>query len=119
MRTRVLVVDDEEQVRRVARLILEGDGYDVLEAPDVASALKAVQEDDPRVIVLDYALPGHINGLELAAMVAGIAPRARILMFSAHLEDDGRFAGVDGVLNKANVDDLGRRVASLAPSVSR
>ena len=118
MRTRVLVVDDEESVRRVARMILEADGYDVVEAHDVDSALAAVRNDDPRVVVLDYALPGNVNGLELAAMISGLAPRARILMFSAYLENDGRFAGVDGVLNKANVDDLGQRVAGLAPSAS-
>ena len=55
---RVLLVDDENQLRRVMRDLLERDGYTVFEAKDGAHALEQVDTHAPDILVLDLNLPG-------------------------------------------------------------
>jgi type II secretory ATPase GspE/PulE/Tfp pilus assembly ATPase PilB-like protein/CheY-like chemotaxis protein len=55
---RVLLVDDEDQLRRVMRDLLERDGYEVIEAGDGVEALDQVDRHAPDIIVLDLNLPG-------------------------------------------------------------
>ena len=54
----VLLVDDEDQLRRVMKDLLERDGYDVFEAADGAEALQQVDKHMPDILVLDLNLPG-------------------------------------------------------------
>ena len=55
---KVLLVDDEDQLRRVMRDLLERDGYTVIEARDGVEALDQVDRHGPDIIVLDLNLPG-------------------------------------------------------------
>jgi CheY-like chemotaxis protein len=55
---KVLLVDDEDQLRRVMRDLLERDGYVVTEAADGVQALDQVDRQGPDIIVLDLNLPG-------------------------------------------------------------
>jgi len=55
---RVLLVDDEDQLRRVMRDLLEREGYVVVEAGDGVEALDQVDRHAPDIIVLDLNLPG-------------------------------------------------------------
>lgn len=54
---RVLVVDDDPQIRRALRINLTAHGYQVLLAPDGGSALRAAADGHPDVVVLDLGLP--------------------------------------------------------------
>ncbi len=54
----MLLVDDEDQLRRVMRDLLERDGYTVFEAGDGAQALEQVDMHVPDILVLDLNLPG-------------------------------------------------------------
>ena len=56
--TKVLLVDDEDQLRRVMRDLLERDGYVVTEARDGVEALDQIDRHAPDIIVLDLNLPG-------------------------------------------------------------
>lgn len=56
---RVLIVDDEPQIRRFLRASLPPHGYDCVEAEDADSALAAYVKERPDVIVLDLGLPGR------------------------------------------------------------
>jgi two-component system KDP operon response regulator KdpE len=56
-RTRILVVDDEPQIRRFLRLGLEGHGYDVLEAASAEAAMREAVGGQPDLVVLDLGLP--------------------------------------------------------------
>jgi CheY-like chemotaxis protein len=63
---RVLVVDDEESVRRFLERVLTGVGYHVATASDGPSALKMVEEQDPfDLVVVDFQMP-HMRGDEVA-----------------------------------------------------
>ena len=68
--TRVLVVDDEPQIRRALETNLVARGYDVEIAPDGESALRVAAERHPDVVVLDLGLPG-IDGIEVVRGLRG------------------------------------------------
>ena len=59
----VLVVEDNDDIRRMLRILLESEGFHVIEAASGGGALKIVKDGRPDVILMDLALPG-IDGLE-------------------------------------------------------
>ena len=70
----VLIVDDHESFRAVARALLEADGFDVVgEAADGASALAAVAELRPDVVLLDIHLP-DLDGFTVAQRLPADGP---------------------------------------------
>jgi DNA-binding NarL/FixJ family response regulator len=86
----VLIVDDHPSFRASARMLLESEGFEVIgEAEDGTSALRAVEELRPDVVLLDVQLP-DIDGLEVAAQLTenGSGP-AIVLTSSRDLADLG------------------------------
>jgi CheY-like chemotaxis protein len=61
---KILLVDDDELVRRVTRHFLERGGHTVTEATDGLTALAALDADSPDLVLTDIIMPG-MNGLEL------------------------------------------------------
>ncbi len=61
---RVLIVDDEPQIRRALKTALSGHGYDVAIAEDGASALVQIASFQPQIIVLDLVMPG-LSGFDV------------------------------------------------------
>jgi two-component system alkaline phosphatase synthesis response regulator PhoP len=99
---RILVVDDDDNVRRLVSAYLEREGYQVFEAADGAAALRAVELSAPDLVVLDLMLPGT-GGLQVARRISA-ARELPILMLTARGgEDDvlrGFEAGADDYLIK-------------------
>jgi DNA-binding response OmpR family regulator len=90
---RILVVDDDENLRRLTAAYLESEGYEVVEAHDGPSALTTVEEQEPDLLVLDLMLPG-LSGLEVARKVR--AGRATpILMLTARGSEEDVLRGFD------------------------
>ena len=83
----VLVVEDEPQVRRLAVHMLQGLGYETLEADNAASAL-AILQATPRIVVLftDVVLPGGKSGVELAQQALQQRPELIVLFTSGYAE---------------------------------
>jgi CheY-like chemotaxis protein len=112
----ILVVDDEAQVRTLARDILLGAGYRVLEAEDGEQALR-VAEDHPGVIhvlLTDIMMPG-INGKELADRLLIARPETKPIFMSGRaaevISDAGVLIPVDAFLAKPfTVDRLLNKV---------
>jgi two-component system CheB/CheR fusion protein len=67
-RLRVLLVEDNEDSRRMLRMLLHRDGYEVHEAEDGLSGLEVLETCQPDVAILDIGLPG-IDGYELARRI--------------------------------------------------
>lgn len=89
MSARVLVVDDEPDLRFLLRLQLESAGFEVIEAPDGRTALDMAWQAD--LIVLDIRMPG-IDGIEVMRRLP--ADHAPVIALSAH----GRTVGADAAL---------------------
>lgn len=66
MKTRVLIVDDEDYIRRLVRFVLEKEGYEVLVASSAEEGLRLLREEHPDVITVDLMMPGQ-SGLDLLA----------------------------------------------------
>jgi DNA-binding NtrC family response regulator len=100
MHSRVLVVDDDPEVRLLVRIGLERRGFQVREASNARTALAELAAPGADVIVLDHDLRDDVTGVDLAKVIAVAAPATRVILFSAYLEPDVVLPGVDAVLNK-------------------
>lgn len=105
--TRVLIVDDHAGFRATARALLEAEGFEIVgEAEDGASAIAAVRELAPDLVLLDVHLP-DMTGFAVAARVTrnGTAP-AVILTSSRDVGDFGPLvaeSGARGFIPKSNI----------------
>jgi len=78
---KVLVVDDEEGIRRTAPILLGEDGHEVRVARDVSEARKALQAEDFDVVLSDIVMPGP-SGLDLVAEIRRLQPHATIVLLT-------------------------------------
>ncbi len=85
---RVLVVDDDANVRRAFRRLLEADGHLVTEAASGREALDALAKGQFDLVITDCAMPG-MTGNELAVWIKQLAPRLPILMITTAGTDPG------------------------------
>lgn len=83
----VLVVEDEDGIREVARRVLERGGYEVLCAPGGPEALELVRERDGPIdlLITDVIMP-QMMGHELAAEIAALRPSTRIMYMSGYAQ---------------------------------
>lgn len=65
----VLLVDDEQAIRTICRVNLEGDGFSVLEAEEGSEALAQVRREHPSLVLLDVMMPG-LDGWSVAEQLS-------------------------------------------------
>jgi CheY-like chemotaxis protein len=84
----ILLVEDEENVRTLARLVLEECGYQVIEAGDGKQALEICKKGDRKIDLLmtDVVMP-QMGGRELAENLAEIDPGIKVLFTSGYTDD--------------------------------
>jgi two-component system phosphate regulon response regulator PhoB len=82
---RILLVEDEQDIRSLMALHLRREGLELVEAADGDEALRALQQGGWSVLVFDWMLPG-MNGLELIRAVRQQDPKTPILMVTAKAE---------------------------------
>lgn len=120
---RVLVVDDEAEIRAALQMVLEDAGYTVEEASNGREALAALRESiEPLVVLLDYMMPVMDGGEVLRAVRADDAGRLRrhayILLTAAHrvasLEDALASVGGWVVPKPFDIDQIVGQVARAA-----
>src|SRR5438552_9156169 len=80
----VLVVDDEKNIRRTLRMVLEGEGYQVHEAESGEDALRVAGETPPEVVLLDVRLPGMDGMATLGKILEKVAADLPVIMISGH-----------------------------------
>ncbi len=77
----ILIIDDEANLRRMLRALLEGEGYVVREAGSAEAGLEEVRCEPPEAILLDLLLPG-MSGLEALPAIGDLAPGVPVVMMS-------------------------------------
>ncbi|MBV8173521.1 MAG: response regulator [Verrucomicrobia bacterium] len=117
MSIKVLIVDDEANVRLNYRITLETEGYEVFEADSAASALQQFLEHSFAVAVLDMRMPG-MDGLELLAKMreAGITVPAMIVTAYSdvpHAVKAMKLGAIDFLQKPLRPEDLRRIVAEI------
>lgn len=102
---RILVIEDMEINRKVVRIVLKAQGYEVLEAVDANEALAILQTGLPDLILMDIALPG-ISGEDLTRQIKAKAEwcHVPIIAFTAAAmkgeREQFRNAGCDDYISK-------------------
>ena len=121
----ILLVEDEEQVRRLARRVLERAGFVVVEAGDAEAALRRANRHPGTIhlLVVDMMLPG-LSGRELAAQLAIHRPAVKVLYISGTADDAiGRHQvlapGTEFLQKPFALDQLVRKVRKVLDSPSR
>ena len=80
---KILIIDDEEQLRRLMARIIGLEGYEVAEAPDCASGMKTLRRYDPDVVLCDVKLPDG-NGVEMVGRIKEAAPATEVILLTAY-----------------------------------
>lgn len=91
----ILLVDDSGLARRGTRRVLEGAGYQVIEAEDGLSALEQYALARPDAVLLDLVMRG-MYGLEVLAKLRELDPAARVIVVSADIQTSSRDLVRDG-----------------------
>lgn len=78
---RILVIDDEDGIRRAVRTVLERAGYQVREALSGLDALRLWQEEESDLVITDIHMPG-MNGLEMIQKLHALSPHLPIIAVS-------------------------------------
>ncbi|HEY4187015.1 MAG TPA: response regulator [Polyangia bacterium] len=113
----ILVVDDNAANLKLARILLQSDGYQVTTATNAEEALRLLSTFTPRLILMDIQLPG-MDGLELTRRLKGedATKDIVILALTAYAmkgdEEKARAAGCDGYIAKPiDIDSLPQVIA--------
>jgi len=93
MSATILVIDDEQPIRRLLRNTLERAGYRVVEAMNAGDAMQVFRAEHPSAVLLDLGLPDR-DGLELVPLLRK-GGEAVILVISARDETDQKVAALD------------------------
>jgi PAS domain S-box-containing protein len=90
----ILLVEDEEPVRMLARRVLERRGYRVIEAGNGADALRLWQEHrrEIRLLLTDLVMPEGVSGHQLASQLVADEPRLKVVFTSGYSADMGEHA---------------------------
>ncbi len=97
MKASVLIIDDEENLRKLLARVVELEGYTVSQAPNVKEGVKALTKDTFQVVISDVKLPDG-NGVDLTAKIKHDFPAIEIIVLTAYgtIED-----GVKAIKNGA------------------
>jgi two-component system, OmpR family, KDP operon response regulator KdpE len=110
---RVLVVDDEPQIRRSLRVALRANGYEVAEAAAAEAALDAAATQPPELVILDLALP-DLDGVEVVRRLREWAGHVPIIVLSARGDDEAKVRALD-----AGADDYVTKPFSVTELLAR
>ncbi len=109
---RILVVDDEPQIRRIMRTTLTGAGYEVEDAKTGEEALIKVREYRPDLVLLDINMPG-MGGLA-ACRAIRVDPNVAIVMLTVHNTEAAKVEALD-----AGADDFVTKPFSMPELLAR
>ena len=103
---RVLIVEDQPDIRKLIRMTLEFEAYEIAEAADGTQGLRMVEEFKPDLMLLDVMMPGEFDGLQVCQRIKANPSLAhiKVVLLTARGQardlDDGQNVGADEYLVK-------------------
>ena len=91
---RILIVDDEDSVRKMLSQMVESMGHETIQARDGIAALELARHQPPDLILLDIDMPG-LNGLETLKRLRARDPQAIVIMISGIQEEPRALKALD------------------------
>jgi CheY-like chemotaxis protein len=98
---RILLIDDDEQVRTVICRMLEREGYEVIEAADGEEGLERFADSAPDLILTDIIMPNK-EGIETISMIKKKKPDTKIIAMSG----GGQYITVETCLETARLTEI-------------
>lgn len=80
---KILIIDDETQLRKLLARIIGLEGYEVAEATDCATGLKMLRQYNPDVVLCDVKLPDG-NGVDMVGKIKDVTPNAEVILLTAY-----------------------------------
>ena len=110
MDKKILLVDDEEGIRKVLSISLSDIGYQVFTAENGEDALKIFRTENPPIVLTDIKMPG-MDGIELLRTIKHENPDTEVIMISGHGDMDLaikslKYQAIDFVTKPINDDIL-------------
>ena len=118
MKKKILIVDDEKNIRLLLKEELMDEGYDVITAENGAAALKIIDEEKPDLVTLDIKMPGE-DGLSVLRKIRETAYDLPVIICSAYSVYKSDFAAVAAdyyVVKSSNFDELKNKVNDILNS---
>ena len=100
---KILVVDDEEEIRSLFSRVLTGAGYDILLAEDAQQALLVLRENAVDLVLLDLHMPGLVDGEDMLVYLRDQGDDVPIVVVSGWVDDEATIlppGAVEAVLKK-------------------
>lgn len=121
MMAKILVIDDEEQLRDLLKQMLSRDGYEVITASDGVEGMRAFDQFHPDVVITDIIMPNK-DGIEVITELLGRDPKTAIIAISGGRRaitaefnlESAELLGVKGILSKPFTREQLREVVHLA-----
>lgn len=105
MSARILVIDDEPQIRKFLRISLGANGYDVAEADNAAAGVRAAQQGMPDLVILDLGLP-DMDGQEVVSALRAFSD-VPIIILSVRADEFDKVEALDRGANDYVVKPFG------------
>jgi len=107
---RILVVEDEKSMRELLRILLEGEGYDVVSASDGLDGSSYIERDIFDLVITDIKMPG-LDGFELLNKIKDISPETLVIMVTAFGTTESaieamKLGAYDYINKPFNVDEI-------------
>lgn len=93
MKQRILIAEDEADIRNILKLYLESEGFEVVQAQDGDQALRMAQQEMPDLILLDVMMP-HMDGFAVTQALRQYS-QVPILILSARSQDADKILGLN------------------------
>lgn len=111
---RILIVDDDEDVRRLLNTVSESEGYEVVGlVENGVGAVDVALEYQPDVVILDLMMP-KLDGTETAKFLRAVSPKSKIVAFSGIVTEAPGWA--DAFLRKEGLGEFVALIQSLVES---
>jgi DNA-binding response OmpR family regulator len=111
----ILVVDDDDPIRKLIELELKDEGYQILTASNAQDALKMVQSEHLDLVILDIRMPG-MDGLEALPRILGLREGLKVILNTAYSQYQDSFmswAADAYIIKSADLTELKAKVKEL------
>lgn len=115
MKKKILVVDDEKNIRLLLHDELSDEGYDVILADTGEAALRIIREEKPDLVTLDIKMPGE-DGLSILRKIREIEYDLPVIICSAYSVYKADFSAVAAdyyVVKSSNFDELKNKIKEI------
>jgi two-component system, response regulator, stage 0 sporulation protein F len=112
---RILVVDDEDNIRDYLREELADEGYEVLTATSAPEALKIIEKEDLHLVVLDIRMPG-MTGVEALPRILGLKENLPVILntaYSQYQQDFMAWAANAYIIKSFDLTELKEKIKEL------